>query len=268
MLLALWVIQPIIQAVIATVMYRRKLHKEFPAFFAYVVAQVPIFCIHFVAYLYGGSGGHGVYFATYWMAAALNLLFAFKIIHEIFVDVFKPYHALKDLGVALFKWAAFIMVMVSAVLISVNPSRVDPLMTTILVVQRCIAVVQCGLVVFLLAFSGHLGVSWRRLSFGIALGFGVVSGGELLLTVLYSGMRTNSNLTSIMSMGSYDLGMLVCLFYSLANRTRDLVPVLVPQRWDEALMDIQAPQSEADSLIPMFEHMVDQALSKSNSTHA
>jgi hypothetical protein len=33
-------------------------------------------------------------------------------------------------------------------------------------------------------------------------------------------------------------------------------------------MDIQAPQSEADSLIPMFEHMVDQALSKSNSTHA
>jgi len=265
--LALWLIQPIIQTVIATILYRRKLHKEFPAFFAYVAAQVPIFCIHFGAYLHSGAGGHGLYFNVYWIAAALNLMFAFKIIHEIFQDVFKPYHALKDLGAALFKWAAFIMILLSAVLISISPSHVDPLMSSILVLQRCIAVVQCGLVVFLLAFSSNLGVSWRRLSFGVALGFGVVSGGDLLLTVLYSGLRNHSHLVSIMSMGSYDLGMLVCLFYSLVNRRSDMVPVLVPQRWDEALMDIHPPQSEVDSLIPMFEHMVDQALSKTNNTH-
>ena len=30
----------------------------------------------------------------------------------------------------------------------------------------------------------------------------------------------------------------------------------------------QRPQSEAESLIPMFEHMVDQALSKTPNTHA
>ena len=262
-----WVIQPVIQGAIATVLYHRRLHKEFPAFFAYIVAQIPIFCINFLVYRFAGYTGHGLYFTVYFMAEALNLLFAFKIIHEIFLDVFKPYHALKDLGVALFKWAAFVMVLVSAVLVSVGQSRLDPLITSILVVQRGIAVVQCGLVVFLLAFSRNLGVSWRRLSFGIALGFGVVSGGELLVTVLYSG-RMHHNLESIMSMAAYDLGMLVCLFYSLVNRRREVVPVLVPQRWDEALSDIHPQQSDADSLIPMFEHMVDQALSRTDHTRA
>jgi hypothetical protein len=47
-----------------------------------------------------------------------------------------------------------------------------------------------------------------------------------------------------------------------------MVPVLVPQRWDQALAEIQPAQSDADSLIPMFEHMVDQALSKTDKAHA
>ncbi|SRR6266496_2230428 len=264
-LLALWLVQPVIHAATATVVYRRKLHKEFPAFFLYTFAQVPIFCVQLPVYYYGGQSA---YFVVYWSAAALNLVLAFRIIHEIFLDVFRPYHALKDLGSALFKWAAFVLVLISAVLISVSPSWADPLMTTILVVQRCVAVVQCGLVFFLMAFSRNLGVNWRRLGFGIALGFGVLSGGELTLTVLYSGHRWHSSMESIISMSSYVLGMLVCLVYSLVNRRSDMVPVLVPQRWDEALMDIHPPQSEVDSLIPMFEHMVDQALSKTNNTHA
>ncbi len=268
LLLVLWVIQPIIQAAMATILYRRKLHKEFPAFFMYVVTQIPIFCIQFLLYLYTGAGGHGLYFDFYWMASALNLLLAFRIIHEIFLDIFKPYHALKDLGAALFKWAAIIMVLVSAVLISVSSSWQDPLMSSILVLQRCVAVVQCGLVVFLLAFSGSLGVSWRRLSFGVALGLGIVACGDLFMTVLYSGLRTHSNLISIVSMTAYDLGMLICLYYSVVNRRSAMVPVLVPQRWDEALMDIQAAPSDVDSLIPMFEHMVDQALSKTSRPNA
>jgi hypothetical protein len=66
----------------------------------------------------------------------------------------------------------------------------------------------------------------------------------------------------------YNAGLLLWVVYALLNRRRDLVPVLVPQRWDEALADIQPVLSEADSLIPMFEHMVDQALSKRDKAHA
>jgi hypothetical protein len=265
MIFALWVIQPIIQTVIAAILFRRKLHKEFPAFFAFMVAQIPIFGIEFLLYRYGGPR---LYFNVYWSLTALNLVLAFRIIHEIFLDVFKPYHALRDLGTALFKWAAIITILVSVVLVSVSPSWEDPLANSILLVQRCVQVVQCGLVVFLLAFCGNLGVNWRRLSFGIALGFGLISGSELLSTALYSGGRMRPPMAQSAIMISYNVGMLILLLYTLVNRRSDMVPVLVPQRWDEALMDIQPPQAEADSLIPMFEHMVDQALSKTSNTHA
>ena len=106
------------------------------------------------------------------------------------------------------------------------------------------------------------------LSFGIALGFGFISGSELITTALFSGGRLHAPTLQLAVLLAENAGMLVLLFYCLVNRRRDMVPVLVPQRWDEALADIHAPQSESDSLIPMFEHMVDQALSKTNNTHA
>jgi hypothetical protein len=263
--LALWFTQPPLQAAIAILVYRRRLHKEFPAFFTYMAAQILIFCVQLPLFFYGGSE---LRFKLYWISAAVNLVLAFRIIHEIFLDVFKPYHALRDLGAALFRWAAIIMVLVSVVLISVVPSWENPLMNSILLVQRCVQVVQCGLVVFLLAFCTNLGVNWRRLSFGIALGFGFISASELLTTALYSGGRMQVPSVQFAVLVCYNIGMLVLLFYALINRRADLVPVLVPQRWDEALMEITPPAGEGDSLIPMFEHMVDQALSKAHDTRA
>lgn len=264
-ILAIWVIQAITQAAIVVILYRRRLHKEFPAFFVYMVAQLLTFCVQFPVYKYGDGTA---YFEVYWVATAVDLILAFKIIHEIFLEVFKPYHALQDLGTALFKWAALVMVLLSAVLISFNSSWQDPLITSIFTVQRCVRVVQCGLVVFLLAFSRSLQVGWRRLSFGIAFGFGVIAGGELLANALLSGQRLHLPLWQISTMVTYELGTSIWLFYSMASRRREMVPVLVPQRWDEALMEIQPTEGEGDSLIPMFEHMVDQALSKTNSTHS
>ena len=62
-------------------------------------------------------------------------------------------------------------------------------------------------------------------------------------------------------MAGYNIGMLTWLGYCLLNEKTSAVPVLVPQRWDEALLELQ-PQMDSESLIPMFEHMVDRALSK------
>ena len=256
--LDLWVSQPILQAIIAIVVYRRRQHKDYPAFFLFTVAQIAIFAVEFPVSRWAGDTA---YFYVYWISAALNVVFAFQIIHEIFLDIFKPYPALKDLGTALFKWAALIMILVSVVLISVSPGWDNPVTQSILVVQRCVGVVQCGLVLFLLAFCRKLGVSWRRQSFGIAIGFGVFSGAELLTYALYSGSHLHGMMTNIINMSAYNGGMLVWLLYSVLHRKDAGVPILVPQRWDEALSDLR-PSVEGESLIPMFEHMVDRAFSK------
>ena len=43
------------------------------------------------------------------------------IIYEIFLDVFRPYHTLKDLGSVLFKWAALVMSLVAFVVAASSP---------------------------------------------------------------------------------------------------------------------------------------------------
>ncbi|HEX6803173.1 MAG TPA: hypothetical protein VF133_05780 [Terriglobales bacterium] len=262
--LAFWVSQPVFEVAVAAVLYRRKLHKEFPAFFVYVVAQIIIFSVQFPVYL---TKNPRAYFDVFWAGAALNVILAFKIIHEIFLDVFRPYPALKDFGTALFKWAGIVMVLGSSVMIFVGPpGGVDPLTRSILIVQRCVDLVQCGLVIFLLAFCKSLRVSWGRLSFGIALGFGLISGAELFTSALYTGTFVHVVLANMINMGSWNLGLLLWLSYAVWNRKDTMIPVLVPQRWDEALTDLR-PSNSDESLIPMFEHMVDRALSRAQSSH-
>jgi hypothetical protein len=258
---ALWISQPFLQALIGMALYRRRLHKEFPAFFAYLAVQIIFFAVSFSI-----QDNYGLYFDVYYAAAGVNVVLAFKIIHEVFSDVFRPFPALKDLGSALFKWAAMIMVLISVVTGVLSPGWDQPIMQTILVVQRCVDIIQCGMVIFLLAFCQSLGVSWKRQSFGIVLGFGVCAGSELLILALHSARHLGTTNTSLIGMLAEEMSLLVWLSYSVLQARQAARPVLVPQRWDNALSDIQ-PHREADSLIPMFEHMVEQALSKTQDQH-
>lgn len=262
--LILWIAQPLLLAPVAFIMYRRQQHKEFPVFFVFALAQLLIFVVEFPVYQ---LADFQAYFFTFWIAAVLNLILDFKIIHEIFLDIFRPYHALRDLGTALFKWAALIMILISVVLISTNPIWNDPVAHSVMLLQRCIRVVQCGMVLFLLAFCSHLSVSWRRHSFGLACGFGIFAATELITTALYSGGHTTSQVTNIVNMLAYDSAVAIWLGYTVLNRREHAVPVLVPQRWDNALMELH-PVAEAESLIPMFEHMVDRAFSRTQDRRA
>src|SRR5271166_4900459 len=110
--LCLWCAQPILQSVVAVILWRRKLRKQFPVFFLFLLAQVANFAVIFPLWL---TGEYSWYFGFFWLGEAVNAVLGFKVIHEIFVDVFRPYHTLKDLGTLLFKWAGVVMLLVSVV---------------------------------------------------------------------------------------------------------------------------------------------------------
>ena len=161
--LALWALQPVLQVAVALVMIRRGLSRSFPVFFTFTLVQIGIFGFEFSAYRWSS---HQVYFDVFWIAMGLNLIIEFKIIHEVFLDVFRPYHALKDLGTALFRWSALIMILVSVVVISVSPGFDSPVTRTVLVAHRCLRVIQCGMVLFLLAHMyGNLKLFYGRSAF-------------------------------------------------------------------------------------------------------
>lgn len=261
--LALWIAHPVLQLIVAAVMYRRKLHRSFPVFFAYVVSQILIFSIVFPVYRYG-SYPH--FFYVYWVCAAISLALGFKVIHEIFLDIFRPYHTLKDLGSVLFKWSGLVMLLVAVVVAAASPSGdQDPLVQSVLTVQRCVRVIQCGLVLFLMVFSRYLGVSRKQHSFGIVLGFGGFASVELLMVALHASGHVNPAAISWANMVAYNAAILVWMGYALLKcPARDAsANLLMSQRWDQSLNDIQHPVA-GDSLIPMFEGMVDRAFSRTS----
>ncbi len=263
---ALWIAHPVLQLSVAAVMFRRKLHRAFPVFFTYIVSQILIFSVLFPIYKLDDPS---LYFDGYWGCAVISLMLGFMVIHEIFLDVFRPYHALKDLGSVLFKWAALVMMLVAGVVMAASPSAHDPLVHAVFTMQRCVRVVQCGLVLFLLIFSKYLGVSWRRQSFGIALGFGGFAGIELGASALYAGGQIGQLTLSWANMIAYNCAILTWLGYALVKAPSKHVStsLLMSQRWDQSLGDLQHPAA-GDSLIPMFEGMVDRAFSRTNGDSA
>jgi hypothetical protein len=260
---ALWFAHPALQASLVGIMLWRKLHRTFPMFFGYVVFQLIVFALTFPL---NNPRFYTVFFYVYWATTAVSVVLGFRVIHEIFLDVFRPYDTLRDLGSVLFKWAGLVMLMVAGVVAASAASGTgNPLETGIMTLERSVRVVQCGLILFLLVFSRYLGTNWRQKSFGIALGFGAFASVELSLVALNASNVFNQVLSSFINMTAYNLAIFIWMGYMLV-KSPARVPathMLRPQRWEEGLSAIQHPQS-ADFLIPMFESMVDRALSRTN----
>jgi len=261
--LYLWCAQPILQSVVAVILWRRKLHKQFPVFFLFLLAQVANFAIIAPLWL---TGKYSVYFGIFWLGEAVNAILGFRVIHEIFVDVFRPYHTLKDLGTLLFKWAGVVMLLVSVVVAFSNSYDQSPMVHAVTTLQRSVRIVQFGLILFLLLFSRFLGVSRKQISFGISLGFGLLAGVELLLMALNSGGFVKQTNLNLINMLTYLVAVCVWISYSLSRKAvrEAAVNHLQTQRWEQSLADLQH-RVPSDSLIPMFEGMVERAFSRSSS---
>jgi len=260
----LWFAHPVLQAVLVGILYWRKLHRVFPIFFSYVAFQILVFAVLFPMH---SDRFYTLFYYSSWGTTAVSVVLGFFVIHELFQDVFRPYHTLRDLGSVLFKWAALVMLLVAGVVAASTASATEePLRTGIMTLQRSVRVVQCGLILFLLVFSRYLGTNWRQKSFGIALGFGCFASIELALVAINAATDNvfNQLLTDFVNMSAYNITILIWIGYMLGNspQREPLTHMLRPQRWEDGLTAIQHPQT-ADSLIPMFESMVDRALSRS-----
>ena len=257
---ALWIMHPVVQTAIAVAMVRSGRHRQFKYFFAYILAQILTFAVVFPTYRYAPSAA--VYVS--WLSTAISVGLGFKVIHEAFLDAFRQFHTLRDLGTVLFKWAGLVMLLVAGVVsVSTNSSDIAPWMQAILTAQRCVRIIQVGMVLFLLFFARYLGVSRRQYSFGVALGFGCFAMVELSLVASWVGDHLNNLSMGLVNMAAYNCALLIWLGYTLAKSpARDATASLLrPQRWEQTLTDIHHPLP-ADSLIPMFEGMVDRALSR------
>lgn len=257
----LWIAHPVMQVGLAIAIWRRKLLRTYPIFFAYVLTELVVFGALFATWNH-----YDYYFYLYWIGTGISAVFGFKVIDEIFADVLRPFHALRDFSSMLFRWAGLVVMLIAIVAaMSSTKSGFPLLMAGLLSLERSVRVMQCGLVLFLLMFSRYLGISHRHRSFGIALGFGFFAAVELAVFGLRVSGQVNSTGLSLASMASYDIAVILWLIYfalPVAEQRRSEM-LLQPQRWDLSLGELAHPVAP-ESLMPMFDAMVDRAFSKAS----
>lgn len=173
----LWLTPTLVRAVIAAFMLRRKLHCEFPFFFAYTVFHVLKTGVLFI-FIHQSPWG---YFYAYWISEVFSFGLGFAVIWEVMGHVLRPYEALWNLGRRLFAGAGALLVLVAVATVAGTSTIQDhnALIAWIHVAERGLRLVQCGLLAFLILFSTYFGITWRHHVFGVALGLGVYASVEL-----------------------------------------------------------------------------------------
>src|SRR6476620_402782 len=263
----LWFAHPVLQAGLVGILLWRKLYRTFPVFFSYVAFQILVFALLFPL---RSDRCYTIFYYTSWGTTAVSVILGFFVIHELFQDVFRPYYTLRDLGSVLFKWAALVMSLVAFVVAASSPAGDQgPIVQAVITVTRCVRVAQVGLILFLLVFSRYLGVSWKQHSFGLSLGLGLAAGVELGTLAFHVSGHASEVLVHVINLVAYNISIIVWLGYALV-KSPERAPgaeLFTPNRWEKSLSDIQSP-AQVDSLIPMFENMVDRAFSRTQADYS
>jgi hypothetical protein len=252
----LWVAHPVLQMAIAIVMLRRGQHRRFSYFFTYIVAQIPINVVALPAYFYSNY-----YFHISSATNAISVALGFMVIYEAFLDVLGPDHTLRDVGILAFKWAGLLTFVVAGVIaVSTRPSDILPWEEAIITAQRCVRIIQVGMVLFLLIFARYLGMSRKQQSFGVTLGFGIFAVVELGLISSWATYRLSDGVMGVVNMVAYNSALLIWLGYALKNPAREAVPSRPqPQHWEQTLLD----PLPVNSSVPVFDGTIDLDLSRS-----
>ncbi len=236
---ALWIAPALLMALLAAVMRRRRLHRELPAFYAYAIfttVRTPLLFLMYhrfpLAYSY-----------LYWVAEAGSAVLGFAAIYEAFRDLFPGQEKVRRLGDMFFRWtaAAFILLGVVAAALNLDPD-VTRAAAGMLAVTQGVRLVQCGLLIFLFAFSYFSGLTWRSHPAGVALGFGLFAGVQLVATAVqvHAGM-VNSATWIWVNMASYNCAVLVWAAYLLPKRKEAVTPMPAAtevKSWNQALAQL------------------------------
>jgi hypothetical protein len=178
----LWFAPPVLLAVMAVSMVRRKLHRELPWFFAYTIFDA---CQSVFSWFLWDN--KALYFYHYWVTELVSVIIGFVIIYEVFSKIVNRYERVQRVGFVLYRWSAVVLLFVATITVAIAPDmNSSAIFDGIVTLQRGVRIVQTGLLIFLFAFASFLALSWRNCAFGVALGFGLLAVVELILATVRS----------------------------------------------------------------------------------
>ena len=213
----LWIAPHALQLIIAVIMLRRGLWREFPAFFAYtlfeIVEQGTLFVLDHTAAVSAVE-----FWRDQWLFLAIEVPLRFATIFEIFSSVFRDYPGLKRLTSLVFRMATVVLLFAAIIVIARAPEDGSaPILSNVHLLDLAVSMMQSGLLLLLIGFASWFGLSWRSPAYGFAFGLGVFATVVLATKAvrLWTGALAG-NVFDLLTMATYHACVVIWLVYSLA----------------------------------------------------
>ena len=180
-------------AALAVLFWVKGLRRRFPAMGYYLALRAisgPLMLILLHEVSQPGSRAHyiffmrayGMAFFAFYLAAAVLLFF---ICIEVFRSALAPFPGIARFAIVIFRWAAIVSVIVSLSSVSYAHTGL-PLGDILYRLMLSVSILLLCVLAFLCLSMNTLRLSVRDLSFGIALGFGMMSSGDFIIASLSS----------------------------------------------------------------------------------
>jgi len=258
----------VVMCVVMLVMVRRKLRSVYPMFFGYIAINALAVVICLAAYRFGYSQ----YFYIYWTTSTILMLIGFTVQYEVFVDILKPFSAVIDLGKMLFFWAAgFLFLAGILTALVTGGSNSGKIVVAVNLIDRCVHMMQCGLLLLLVVFEKRLSLSWRSPGMSVALGLGIVAAMDLAVSYAegrfpasYGALEMSNGIvfTAVLCFWAYRLSVKECAPTTAASSPSKLII----QRWNDALISYRhaevAFSPAMNSFLPGVEQTVERVLAR------
>lgn len=175
--------------------WSKKLPQRFPAMGIYLalhVASMPL-----LLFLFHGQAQHWfhnyafmMYFFTFWAVYFASAVLLFFVCIEVFRSALSGFSGLQRLGTVAFRWAALVSAFMSLSMFSFERPQLIMIPSIAFRLMRSVSILELCLLAFLCLSMNALRLPVRGMTFGIALGFGLMSSNEFVISSFWSGRTT------------------------------------------------------------------------------
>ena len=226
----LWLGPHVLQVGLAAVLWRKKLYKVFPLFFAYLVFEA---AEEFT--LYAMDVLPSVTARTWWIAFCFGLLVegALKlgVVAEILFHSVRGRVSIAKISLQLVAITGAVLVLLAVVAAAYAPvDATQPVWTYRgCVLLQSFYIVEGGFALFLFLFIAYSKLSWSRTDFGIALGFGILFCEHMAtwsITASKALLYTQYPYFDFLNMATYHACVLIWCYYLLVPQKKATEPAV------------------------------------------
>jgi hypothetical protein len=251
----LWVAPNALLLLLALLMRRRGLHKQFRAFFAFAIVSALGQLAVYIADL-----SPSVTPENFWRIDWANLvtegLIKFILVGEIFGQAFGSYASLARLGRLLIRGVGVLLILLAALAAAYTPKDgLFGIVSGAHILEQTIYLIEGGLLVFIFSLAFYFRLRLSRPIFGIALGLSLSACVHLAMWAIIANVGLANSTRApldIIRMATYHVGVLIWYYYLLflpKPPTNPKVPPSDPPTGSTQEEDLEVWNRELERLV-------------------